>query len=422
MRVLWLYYNVPEILVSELKIDNWLRGTGWIEGLLDMIMKEKRLDMGIVCQGRKFAEGKKENMTYWTYPSEASEVTIKSYLEKILVFYDPDIVHIWGSEAKCNGIMIEAVQKLNMVERLVMNIQGLCSVCSYHYFANLPLQVICGFTLRDILRGDNILLQRKKFYQRGQKEIGYIKSIKNVIGRTDWDEACVKAINTDINYYFCNEILRPSFYTKKWDYTKCDKYSIFMSQATYPIKGLHFVLLALPEVLKEFPDAKLYIAGADYIHLRDGMKGRIRQSSYAKYIRKIILKNHLEDCVQFIGLLNEVQMSEQFLRANVFVSASTVENESNSLSEAKSIGMPVIASFVGGVTSRIEHNYDGFAYQHDAVYMLAYYLCEIFRNPQKAIYMGEKARMKALEINSKEKNTKKLMEIYDDIQNKKENK
>ena len=37
-----------------------------------------------------------------------------------------------------------------------------------------------------------------------------------------------------------------------------------------------------------------------------------------------------------------------------------------------------MASYVGGVTDKIEHGKDGFFYQHDAPYMLAHYVCEIF--------------------------------------------
>ena len=61
-----------------------------------------------------------------------------------------------------------------------------------------------------------------------------------MIGRTDWDEACTKEINPKVQYHFCNESLRDSFYSGSWEYQNCEKHSIFMSQAATPIKGLHF--------------------------------------------------------------------------------------------------------------------------------------------------------------------------------------
>ncbi|MFD1904498.1 glycosyltransferase [Paenibacillus rhizoplanae] len=61
-------------------------------------------------------------------------------------------------------------------------------------------------------------------------------------------------------------------------------------------------------------------------------------STYGAYIKSLIKKHELEDNVFFTGYLNEREMCNRFLKSNVFVSASIIENESNSLSEAKTIG------------------------------------------------------------------------------------
>lgn len=47
--------------------------------------------------------------------------------------------------------------------------------------------------------------------------------VKHVIGRTDWVRACIEAINPDIQYHFCNEILRDRFYEEagSWKYENC---------------------------------------------------------------------------------------------------------------------------------------------------------------------------------------------------------
>jgi glycosyltransferase involved in cell wall biosynthesis len=79
------------------------------------------------------------------------------------------------------------------------------------------------------------------------------------------------------------------------------------------------------------------------------------------------------------GISNERQMCERFLKSNAFVSSSIIENESNSLSEAKILGIPCIAPYIGGgVASKIMHMEDSILYQMDAPYMLAYFLNEIF--------------------------------------------
>lgn len=47
-------------------------------------------------------------------------------------------------------------------------------------------------------------------------------------------------------YYPMNETLRSNFYTAQWNREQCIPHSIFLSQGDYPIKGLHYMLLAMP--------------------------------------------------------------------------------------------------------------------------------------------------------------------------------
>lgn len=55
-----------------------------------------------------------------------------------------------------------------------------------------------------------------------------------------------------------------AFMKKKWDYKQCHKYTIFLSQGQYPIKGLHQMVKALPLILRDYPDTKVYVAGNDF--------------------------------------------------------------------------------------------------------------------------------------------------------------
>ena len=114
----------------------------------------------------------------------------------------------------------------------------------------LPEDVIKRSTLRDLLKKDSILDQQKKFYRRGAYEQKALALTGNVTGRTDWDRYYTKECNANVKYYFMNETLRSNFYEGMWDYKKCEKYSIFVSQGDYPIKGLHFLLRAMKDIPK----------------------------------------------------------------------------------------------------------------------------------------------------------------------------
>ena len=250
--------------------------------------------------------------------------------------------------------------------------------------------------------------------RRGMTEISTIKAVGHVIGRTDWDEACTKEINPRVQYHFCNESLRDSFYSGNWEYQNCEKHSIFMSQAATPIKGLHFMLRAMPEILKNYPDAHLYIAGND-LTKTDSLYGKLKISSFAKYIKRLISEYNLEEKVTFTGSLTEQKMKERFLKCNVFVSPSTIENSPNSLGEAMLLGVPCISSDVGGVKNMLVHNLEGYIYQADAPYMIAYYVKKVFNEADCALIISKNAKSHAGKTHNRDENLKMLLKIYREL-------
>ena len=98
--------------------------------------------------------------------------------------------------------------------------------------------------------------------------------------------------------------------------------------------------------------------------------------------------------------------------AFVFVSPSTIEDPSNSVCEAMLLGVPVVASYVGGTPSLIHHGEDGFLYPCDAHYMLAYYIMQIFQDDELAGRISAAARERAGKRHDPEKIKNRIMEIY----------
>lgn len=416
MKVLWLCNIVLPIISKELgeKPTNY---GGWLSGLLDDIVKQKNIDITICSPHERidsYKDGYFDSIRYICYKETNQN---KDFFIKILKEIEPDIIHIWGTEYKHSLDMVNAADSLNMIERVVVNIQGLVSVCGkYHYFAALPNYVYNSRNLSDWKHGGVNRISRdcNEFIDRGHYEKEVIERVNHVIGRTDWDEACTTQINNSIKYHHVNETLRSSFYSKKWEYSKCIKHSIFVSQANYPIKGFHIVLDAMPLILEQYPDAILFVTG-DKPNKPNSFLSKQRSNHYSDYLLAQIDKYNLHDHVKFTGFLDEIEMCQQYLKSNVFVSASSIENESNSIDEAKILGMPVVASFVGGVPNRVTNYFDGYLYQYDAPYMLAYYVCKIFKEVDLAQEMGNNARKNALLILNKEKNVKDMIAVYQEI-------
>lgn len=425
MKVLWII-NSPTADISKQLNRATKDSTGWLTGYLNEIRKSNDIDLTIafpLLGEKQIISGKIDGIAFYSFYQKSilkkygfphkkiSDLAIMQ-LKEIIRQINPDIMHIFGSEYNHS---LHAAKIFDNPERTLVHIQGLVSVISNHYYSGLPSRVIKKFAFSNLIRG-NIKSQKNKFAKRGKYEIELIKFVNHVNGRTDWDETCVKRMNSDIKYHFCNESLRDLFYQYEWGLEKCNRNTIFMSQASYPIKGIHFIIEALSDIVKKYPDVKLYVAGNNFINT-SGLVNKLKVSSYGLYIKKMISKYKLDNNIVFTGFLSEKDMVQQLLSANVFVSGSVIENSPNSLSEAMLIGMPIVTSDVGGTKNLFKHGIDGYTYQYDAPYMLANYVCKLFEDDELSKNFAYNARQHAKEKFDKIKNSKDLLEIYSNIHN-----
>lgn len=418
MNILWLT-NIPLPEASILLGDKLTPFGGWLINASKALSDEKNIQLSIAfpkinINDVEILRGKKINYYVFCNIKEVSANEDKSdnQLKNILKLVKPDIVHIFGTEYPHTLSMVNICNEMQV--KFVISIQGLVSICSKHYMAFLAEKVQNKFTLRDFVRQDNLKQQQKKFAIRGKFEIQAIQKAHHIIGRTTLDKALTKQINPEVQYHYCNETLREEFYKHLWTIDDCERYSIFISQATYPIKGFHLILEAMPLILKRFPKAKLYVAGSD-ITKTAILNEKLKISSYAKHIKNLIYKYELSNKIRFTGLLDEKQMCEKYLESNVFVCSSSIENSPNSLGEAMMLGVPCVASYVGGIPDMLKHGEEGFLYQADAPYMLAHYICEIFKDDELAIKLSKNAREHALKTHDRDKNTRQLLKIYNNI-------
>ena len=163
-------------------------------------------------------------------------------------------------------------------------------------------------------------------------------------------------------------------------------------------------------IKERYPDIKVYVSGYD-----NALKSGVLKTAYGSYIQHLIKKYKLSSNIDYVGILNAEEMKKRFLKSEIFVSPSVIENSPNSVGEAMMLGMPVIAANVGGVSTMLQHNKEGHLYQADAPYLLAYYICCFFEDRQREEVFGEEARKHAQRTHDKEKNIKELIEIYEKI-------
>ena len=419
MKVLWLNNIMTTVIAEHLKLNKGVN-EGWIEGMLGEIVNHD-IDVILVFPQRNekhIIKGCVNGIGYYGYYEkvnrQAYDSTLKETFETIIRESNPDVIHVMGTEFPHSLSMIEAAENMGMIENTVVSIQGLVSIYKNHWFAGIPENVYKKPTIRDIIKRDTVMKQYREFEKRGKYEVLALKKCKHVIGRTDWDFACTTQINPEVQYHFNNENLRDAFYMYQWRIDSCEKHTIFVSQCIKTIKGFGYMLDALKILIKKYPDVKLFAAGSG------GLKKKLESpkwklTSMERFILEKIERSNLQEHVEFLGTLNALKMVERYQKANVFVSPSIIENSPNSVGEAMILGVPTVSSDVGGVKNLLTHESDGYIYQYDAPYMLAYYISKIFDDDDLAIKLSSSARSHALVNHDRRINAEDLVNIYREV-------
>ena len=416
MRVLWITNSLLPEAAARLRGRIEIKGTGgWLLSLADALVDSGNIELVVASISplvNSFVKIIGEHVLHYAIPYIGDTSYKSKYEDTFRTIFNeirPDVVHIHGTEFPHSLAALRACGS----KHTVVSLQGLVSVISQYYLAGLTNRdILCNPTLHDILRA-NLYQQKREMVKRGQYEKQLLKETSFVVGRTNWDYSHVWAINPNIKYYHCDEILRREFYGgDKWCYNKCVSHSIFLSQGSYPLKGLHKVLEALPLIKKIYPDVVVRVAGPDITYNGAGLRGKLKISTYGNIIKRLIKNNNLEKHVVFVGSLNAQDMVKEYLQANIFVCPSSIENSPNSLGEAQILGVPCVASFAGGIPDFMKGN-EEFLYRFDDVQMMAERICRIFK-------MGESIDSSVLQdIAQKRHNTKVIvngvMDMYNEI-------
>ena len=318
----------------------------------------------------------------------------------------PDVIHVHGTEFSHGLAYIKACGN----ERVVVSIQGLKSAYYYYYYGLTRWDIYSHLAPLDLITG-SIIKQQQKFKRQSEYEKKILHNICHIIGRTSWDKARTWAINPDAQYHFCNETLQQEFYDgSQWSYSNCSKHTIFLSQAGYPIKGLHQLLRSMPLILRHYPDTRVRVAGGDITKVRT-LHDFILYTGYGRIVKSMIRRLNLQDHITFTGPLNAEQIKQEYLRTNVFVCPSTIENSPNSLGEAQLLGTPCIASYVGGIPDMMRGNEDNL-YRFEETEMLAAKICRVFADKDKQTDM----RKEAAKRHSPDQNVRQLRNIYEIVE------
>ena len=382
--------------------------------MLDRLSNDERIEsITVVCVGKKFEEKRiSKKLILKCVDSNGGVFSycphLASKLFKVLRSCDPDVIDIQGGEFFIGTSLIE----LDLDVPVVLTLQGFSSEINKYLWDGLGIgDLIFRRTMRDYVCRDGIVERRYSYRRRGENERRLIKTIKYFIGRTSWDHGLVLNMNPSARYFHCGRILRDQFYGERWDLKEVNRYSIHITSANYSLKGLHIALDALHIVKRQVPGVLLTVSGKDLVG-SNTLLDYVATTGYQKVIRAKLQKLSLHDNVRFVGELAAPDLVKRLKSSHLFLLPSLNENSPNALGEAQILGMPCIASFVGGVPDYITDRASGLLYNPTDSARLASLIIEVFSDDSLAHELGTNARVQAVRRHDPDDSVNDLVSAY----------
>lgn len=412
MRIMWITgMGINESLFQGVETDINTSG-GWIEATLTNLSKTPQItQMIVVSVQANNITCKKQKGKLAIYKIKGKPYNLKKSkriyeeLNQVIQSERPDLIDVQGIEFDF-ALFISKMSDIHIP--VLYTLQGLLSEVQTVFKYKNVLGLLKKRSRRDNLTFHGTLEKMFLYMLRGKRTIQVLKCAEYVTGRTDWDRQIALKYNKNIKYYHVDRILRAPFYASKaWDIKKIRKYSLFAPQVATLMKGGHLLLDIVTRLRREFPELIVWVMGEN-LYEKDSDK----ITGYEKYILESIDKCGIRDAIKFTGKLKAKEIIEYLYRTHIFLQVSLLENCSNALAEAQMVGVPCIASDVGGTSTYIEEHQTGYLYNpnnlDEAINKIKY----IFENDKVAEYLSKNERKKAQERHNISKNISDLIECY----------
>jgi len=197
-----------------------------------------------------------------------------------------------------------------------------------------------------------------------------------------------------------------------------------------PEKGVHVLIDAMTEVVKQVPDAHLLIVGPrgqlplEYIvgltdeeelkNLSVFYDGTLSHN-YQDYLEKRVDELGIRKNVEFTGGMTQEELVQLYHRARLLVNPSYSESFGMSLVEGMAVGLPVVATRVGGMKEIVDPGKTGFLVEMGSAFELGEALLRLLTDDQLCEAMGANGYQRALQQFSWQRRARDLWDYYESL-------
>jgi glycosyltransferase involved in cell wall biosynthesis len=154
--------------------------------------------------------------------------------------------------------------------------------------------------------------------------------------------------------------------------------SLIWMRSFHEVYNPEMAIRVLAGLKKIWPDASLTMAGAD--------KG-LRTDT-----EKLAIDLGLSSSIRFVGFLDHHGKLEEFSKADIYINTNRIDNMPVSVLEARALGLPVVATEVGGLAYLITHGEDGLLVPDNDCEAMITAVKELVENPKLAHRLSLRGR------------------------------
>jgi glycosyltransferase involved in cell wall biosynthesis len=411
MKILWFAINASCYLE---KLGGY-NGGGWIPALEKIMKKQSDIQLGIAFEynSEKFKDYI-DGVVYYPinvcltpYQKRIQKKTAKNIERliipeciKIIEDFKPDLIQCFGSEW-CFGL-VALYTKVPVIIHMQGSMPSYCNALyppRYSKYSKMLYDVM-HFHFKSAFWN---LFTEEKYREEAEREIRIIKANRYFFGRTEWDFSLTKLFSPNRVYFKCWEALRDPFVNSidRWK-LKNRKKIILLTVGNDSLWKGRDVILKTARILSSYTDFQFCWK----------VIGNFHDMGYIEWMEGLKFCDYNVD---FLGVLGEEELKKELLNCDLYIHPAYIDNSPNALCEAMILGVPSIASYVGGIPSLIQDGENGILVPVNEPYFLASQIIKLSNDKTLQEKISDKSVKVACYRHSIENIAEKVLSTYNEI-------